>query len=91
VSPDLSRPVQSLNDTARILCLFRRNGEPNRDALRTLIREGKLRVIDPTQPPHRWTVATAEIHRYINQGPRCDGVEDVSFSAPPRWVEGEAS
>ena len=69
MTPDLSRPVQSLNDTCRILCLLRRNGEPNRDTVRALIRSGALRVIDPTQPPHRWTIATTEILRYIAEGP----------------------
>lgn len=63
-------PVQSINSTAIILHLRRRNGEPNRRAVHDLIRSGAIRVIDPSQPIQRWTVSTAELRRYITEGPR---------------------
>lgn len=58
-------PVQSITNAARILQLFRRNGEPNRRAVHELIRSGVLRQVDSGQPIQRWTVASAEIERYI--------------------------
>lgn len=65
-------PVQSINSTAIILQLRRRNGEPNRRAVHELIRSGAIRVIDPAQPIQRWTVSTAELRRYIECGPRIE-------------------
>lgn len=63
-------PVQSCTTTAIILHLFRRNGEPNRRAVHDLIRRGSIVVVDPTVPIHRWTIASAEIERYVAEGPR---------------------
>lgn len=63
-------PVQSCTDVAIILKLHRRNGDPNRRAVHALIRSGAIDVVDPTQPIHRWTVASSEIRRYIESGPR---------------------
>lgn len=63
-------PVQSCTDVALILKLFRRNGEPNRRAVHDLIRSGAIAIIDPTQAIHRWTVASAEVERYVSSGPR---------------------
>lgn len=71
VGPTANTPlVLSISDTARHLGLIRRNGEPNRRAVQNLIREGKLRQVDDTQPIQRWTVAYAEVVRYVNEGPR---------------------
>lgn len=66
-------PVQSCTTTAIILHLFRRNGEPNRRAVHDLIRKGKIVVVDPTEPIHRWTIASTEIERYVADGPRKAG------------------
>jgi hypothetical protein len=30
---------------------------------------GVLRLVDPTQPPHRWSVSAAEVRRYVDHGP----------------------
>jgi hypothetical protein len=63
-------PVQSINDTARILFPPLRNGDPNRRAVHDLIRSGAVAVIDETQPIQRWSISTAELRRYIAEGPR---------------------
>lgn len=63
-------PTHSISDTAIILSLRTRDGRPYRAAVHQLIREGKLRIIDPTAPITRWTVSTAELERYISEGPR---------------------
>jgi hypothetical protein len=36
-----------------------------RGVVTRLIRDGKLRPVDPDQPPHRMTVSVAEVRRYI--------------------------
>lgn len=63
-------PVHSINDTARILGLIRRNGEPYRAAVHELIRKGAIRLVDPDVPIQRWTVSSAELRRYVEFGPR---------------------
>lgn len=65
-----ARPVHSINDTARILGLHRRNGDPYRAAVHQLIREGAIRIVDPAVPITRWTVSSAEIRRYVEHGRR---------------------
>lgn len=66
-------PVQSINSAARILFDPLRSGGPNRRAVHDLIRSGAVVVIDPTQPIQRWSIASAEIRRYISDGPRKRG------------------
>jgi len=61
-----SSPTHSINGTARILSLIRRNGEPNRQAVYDLIRTGRLHLIDQHQPIQRWTISQQELRRYIN-------------------------
>lgn len=63
-------PVHGLSNVAIILGHLRRNGEPNRDVVRELIRSGALALVDPTQPITRWTISSAEIRRYLDEGPR---------------------
>lgn len=63
-------PVHSITDTALILGLRRRNGEPYRAAVHELIRKGSIRLVDPDVVITRWTVSSAEIQRYIEHGGR---------------------
>lgn len=63
-------PVQSCSDAAHILKLYRRNGEPNRRAVHSLVRSGAIAVVDSSQPIHRWTISSVELRRYIADGPR---------------------
>ena len=63
-------PVQTIGRTAIILGLLRRNGDPNLEVVRRMVRAGHLRLVDPTQPVHRWTIASTELRRYIAEGPR---------------------
>lgn len=68
-------PVHSLGATARFLALDvsttgRLRADGGRPAVRQLIRDGKLEPVDRSQPEHRWTVATTEILRYTEHGPR---------------------
>lgn len=48
----------------------RHAGNPNRRLVLDLVATGRLRVVDADQPQHRWTVAPAEIARYLNGGGR---------------------
>lgn len=68
-----SKPVHSISSAAIVLDLRRRNGEPYRAAVHQLIRSGAIRLVDPSQPIQRWTISTAELARYIAEGPRCGG------------------
>lgn len=89
-----SAPVHTASDVAIILRFLRRNGEPNRRAVHELIRSGAIRVIDPSQPVQRWTVSTAELRRYIAEGPRrpeleavgVDGAKAFSRIVLERWA-----
>lgn len=63
-------PVHSISESALILGLRRRNGEPNRRTVHELIRTGSVRLVDPDQPIQRWTISTVELERYIAEGPR---------------------
>lgn len=47
-----------------------RRGKPDSRKARALIRDGSIRLIDPTQPVSRWAVSANEIRRYIENGPR---------------------
>lgn len=62
--------VCTLVETAGVLKLVHRSGakkgQPDRRLVLQLIADGKLRVVDPDQPTHRWTIATPEIRRYLN-------------------------
>lgn len=40
-----------------------------RRVVRGLIVDGKLRVVDSDQPPHRWVVSAVEVRRYIEGAP----------------------
>lgn len=81
-----SSPVHSLNAVAKILALTKRNGDPNRRAVRELIHSGRLRLVDPDQPISRWTVSAAEIERYIAGPPM---VEATTYSdRHPVYVRG---
>lgn len=64
----------TLTQSAHVLNLTftrgRHAGNPNRRLVLDLIGTGRLRVVDADQPQHRWTVAPAEIHRYLNGGRR---------------------
>ena len=46
-----------------------RRGCPSSEQVKTLVGSGRLRVIDPWQPTRRWTVAPAELRRYISGAP----------------------
>lgn len=48
-------------------------GLPDRQRARDLIRSGALQVVDPSQPPNRWTVSVVEVQRYLAEGPRRAG------------------
>lgn len=61
-------PVLTIGQAAIVLRKLTRNGEPNRRAVRDLVRSGRLPLIDCSEPPHRWTVAAADVQRYINRG-----------------------
>lgn len=65
-----SKAVHSISSAAIVLDLRRRNGEPYRAAVHALIRSGAIRLVDPDQPVTRWTVSSAELARYIAEGPR---------------------
>lgn len=67
---DLPRLTYTVGETARILGHVNRRGQPRRDVIYALIRDGKLRLVDPTQPLTRWTVSIAELERYVEHGPR---------------------
>lgn len=59
-------PTQSISNAARILSLYKRNGEPNKRAVYDLIRvTRRLRLVDPDVPITRWTIASVELVRYI--------------------------
>lgn len=62
--------VLTMTETARVLKLCHRSGskkgQPDRRLVLELIAAGKVRVVDPDQPTHRWTIATPEIRRYLN-------------------------
>ena len=45
-------------------------GAPDVRRARDLIRSGALSLVDPTAPASRWTVAVAELRRYVDHGPR---------------------
>jgi hypothetical protein len=47
-----------------------RKGEPDVVKARDLIRSGAVTLVDPAQPPSRWTVAVVEVERYLTEGPR---------------------
>lgn len=65
-----SKPVHSISSAAIVLDLRRRNGEPYRAAVHSLIRSGAIRLVDPDQPVTRWSISSAELARYISEGPR---------------------
>lgn len=65
-----TKPVHSISSAALVLDLKLRNGEPYRAAVHGLIRSGAIRLVDPDQPIQRWTISSAELSRYINEGPR---------------------
>jgi hypothetical protein len=44
-------------------------GRPDASKVRKLIREGKLRLVDPDQPLYLWRVSAAEVHRYMDGAP----------------------
>jgi hypothetical protein len=75
-------PVHSIGEAAVILALDGRK-DGGRSIVRTLIREGKLALVDDTQPVHRWTVSTVELQRYIAHGPRRPATDDP-FRLSPR-------
>jgi hypothetical protein len=67
-------PVELLNsqvtvrlvDAAYILGLVHpRKGGPDRRQVLALVKAGRLRVVDPSQPVTRLTIATDEIRRYL--------------------------
>ncbi len=54
-----------------MLGIVNRRGQPDRDRVRNMIREGKLRETSgQTEPVWRWTVPYAECVRYAEHGPR---------------------
>jgi hypothetical protein len=60
--------VLSLNDVARHLCLFHRNGEPNRKAVQDLVRQEAFPVVGghwTTVPIQRWTVSEPNLRTFI--------------------------
>jgi hypothetical protein len=58
----------------------RSKGEPDPRKARDLIRSGGLRLVDPSQPVSRWTVAADEVRRYISEGPRSPRFDDRSVA-----------
>lgn len=43
-------------------------GRPDPRRVRDLVIAGKLRLIDPSQPRERWSVAASEVRRYRDSG-----------------------
>lgn len=50
----------------------RKKGQPNRLEGVRLVETGAVKLIDPSQPQHRWKVWTDEARRYLAEGPRKD-------------------
>lgn len=65
-----SNAVLTCTQVAEILQLRHRSGAKKGMADRRLVLElvaaGKLRLVDPDQPTHRYTIATSEVRRYLN-------------------------
>lgn len=56
-------------------------GQPDPQKARDLVRAGAVRLVDPSQPVSRWTVAADEIRRYIQHGPRSPRFDVVDGAA----------
>lgn len=66
--------VLTLTQTAYALNLVHyrgaKKGEPDYRAVVALIEAGRLDPVDPTQPPYRLTVSSAEVRRYLAGEPK---------------------
>ena len=40
-------------------------GDPDGVRVRELVADGRLRPVDPAQPPHRWRFSVVDVNRYI--------------------------
>lgn len=68
-----SHELFTMEQVAFVLGLLMSRGEkagsPDRRRARILVREGKLRLVDPDQPVMYWTVSAAELRRYRDGKP----------------------
>jgi hypothetical protein len=62
--------VLRIAQVAVVLGHVTKRGEPRRDVIYRLIKDGALRPVDPDQPITRLTVSRAEVQRYLHDGPR---------------------
>lgn len=66
-----STVVLTATEVADILRLTfykgRNAGKPNRLLVHELMDRGQLRPVDPDQPKHRWSFATAAVRRYVEE------------------------
>lgn len=63
-------PALTISQTATVINRVHvrgpRKGQPNELAVRELIRDGRLQLVDPTVPHKSWTVTRASIRRYLS-------------------------
>lgn len=60
-----SYPALTFGQVAYVLNRLKRNGEPNRSAIHALVRDGRLVVVDDTQPPARQTISANDVRSYL--------------------------
>lgn len=58
--------------TGELFTKGRSKGAPDRRRALQLVKSGAIKLIDPSQPEHRWKVWTDEARRYLAEGPRRD-------------------
>ncbi len=66
--------VLSMRTLAYVLGLVRERGHAKGEAdprrARELVRTGAIRLVDPSQSVGHWSVASIEVQRYLQDGPR---------------------
>lgn len=58
-------PALTVGQVAYVCNRLKRNGQPNRKAIYDLVREGRLVVVDDTQPTQRWTISANDVRSYL--------------------------